>query len=90
MIQHDLYGAGGQKAANIATLGMVGGKSQKKDGGKEAMQAPKVRFYVLLPQNDLVQLQSEAKSAGLSWSIDFLIDNQDCICTCCDTACLVM
>lgn len=66
MVQHELYGAGGQKVANVATLGMVGGKGKKKDGGKEAMQAPKVRFHVLLPQNDRVQSQN---AEGISWSL---------------------
>lgn len=48
MIQYNLYGAGGQKVANVATLGLVGGKGQKKDGGKQAMQHPKVHNYMLL------------------------------------------
>ena len=35
--------AGGQKIANIATFGKLGGKSEKNDsGGKEAYKVPKV------------------------------------------------
>ena len=47
-----MNGAGGQKVANVATFGMVGGKGQKNDGGKQAMKAPKVHtlLHVLLPK----------------------------------------
>ena len=36
--------AGGQKVANVATFGMVGGQSKKNDGGggKQSMKAPTV------------------------------------------------
>ncbi len=35
-----------------STLGLVGGKGQKNDGGKQAMKAPKVHtlLHILLPQ----------------------------------------
>lgn len=52
MLQGNLHGAGGQKVANVATLGLVGGKGQQNDGGKQAMKAPKVHtlLHILLPQ----------------------------------------
>lgn len=38
---------GGQKVANVATFGMVGGEPKKKDGtgGKEAYKSPKVHTF---------------------------------------------
>lgn len=40
--------AGGQKVANVATFGMVGGQNKKNDGGKQSMKAPKVLVQMLL------------------------------------------
>jgi len=43
MLSMWLLCAGGQKIANVATFGKLGGKSEKSDsGGKEAYKVPKV------------------------------------------------
>ncbi len=48
--------AGGQKIANVATFGKLGGKSEKSDsGGKEAYKVPKVG---LLYDNVFVVIQT--------------------------------
>lgn len=56
-----LFRVGGQKIANVATFGKLGGKSEKSDaGGKEAYKVPKVR---LLYQNVFVLTFCIAKFA---------------------------
>ena len=65
MIQHNLYGAGGQKVANVATFGLVGGKSQKKDGGKQAMQAPKVHTHLHVATQTLSTCKLRKVPVGL-------------------------
>ncbi len=46
MLSMWLLCTGGQKIANIATFGKLGGKSEKSDsGGKEAYKVPKVVLF---------------------------------------------
>jgi len=62
--------AGGQKIANIATFGKLGGKSEKSDsGGKEAYKVPKVgllhdNVFVLTPCTAKLALQLEGCSTA--------------------------
>lgn len=61
---------GGQKIANIATFGKLGGKSEKSDsGGKEAYKVPKVgllfdNVFVLTPCIAKLALQPKDCSAA--------------------------